>query len=819
MRWTIRNLAIGVTGYNEQERRWLSAFLSYEDKVYQPSVGVRRKLVCLFNTVTEEFPAGLARVVYKAAKAKGFEVEINDVRAPACAPDPDADLEWLHSHPAVEGEITHQVESVEAVIKNKRGVLWLPTGAGKCLGLGTPVLRYDGHIVPVETIDEGDLLMGPDSKPRKVTACVIGSGPMYRIVPKKGTTWTCNGSHVLTLVHTVTGDVEDISVRDYLQKSKHWRHCHKLFQPEQVDFPYCMSPEDTFLPLDPYFLGVWYGDGRRDLRQGVQVSKPDAEIEAACRDTAKAFGLSVRVDTYKSCPTYRLVAPRGRPNRLLRLMRGLVGCGERLPLKYLLAPADERRAFLAGLLDTDGHLANGYYEIVQQRRGVARDIAFLARSLGFRVTEAEKVVNGETYCRLSILGDAMELPLRILRKKPQPRKQKKNVRRVGFTVAPIGVDSYYGFSLSGDGRFLLGDFTVTHNTEIAIGISKAIPCQWLFLVHRADLLKQTAERYELRTGETAGLVGGGVFNVPDDCRFVVTSFQTAHRQLKDHKQEMWKLIRVWAQGVIVDEVHSMPASTFYNTVMQCAAAYYRVGLSGTPMAGDQGRNLLLMGGLGPVIYRVKPEVLINLGLLARPTIRMVEVPHPASDRKTWRGVYNERVVRNVDRNKAVVETVKNAEKPALVFVQAVKHGHDLKKRLEKAGLNARFAWGEQPLAKRKELRDQLERGYLDALVCNVVFQEGIDIPSLRAVVVASGGKSEIAALQRIGRGMRADKATGKTRFEVWDFADVGCGCKPSDWEGKHSSCKWLERHTRARQRAYEREGFTVETAGEQLELV
>lgn len=40
----------------------------------------------------------------------------------------------------------------------------------------------------------------------------------------------------------------------------------------------------------------------------------------------------------------------------------------------------------------------------------------------------------------------------------------KAVTRTGFTVEPIGEGDYYGFTLDGDGRFLLGDFTVTHNT-------------------------------------------------------------------------------------------------------------------------------------------------------------------------------------------------------------------------------------------------------------------------------------------------------------------------------------------------------------------
>src|SRR5437588_12794461 len=75
-------------------------------------------------------------------------------------------------------------------------------GAGKCLGENTPVLLFDGRVVPVQGIVEGDLLMGPDSQPRCVLSTCTGFGPLYRIIPIKGISWVCNDVHVLTLAGT-----------------------------------------------------------------------------------------------------------------------------------------------------------------------------------------------------------------------------------------------------------------------------------------------------------------------------------------------------------------------------------------------------------------------------------------------------------------------------------------------------------------------------------------------------------------------------------------------------------------------------------------
>jgi hypothetical protein len=74
-----------------------------------------------------------------------------------------------------------------------------------------------------------------------------------------------------------------------------------------------------------------------------------------------------------------------------------------------------------------------------------------------------------------MIGDLSEIPLKIKRKLPPTRIIKKQHNVVGFTVEPLNEDDYYGFSISGDGRYLLDDFTVTHNsgkTYTAIGVAR-----------------------------------------------------------------------------------------------------------------------------------------------------------------------------------------------------------------------------------------------------------------------------------------------------------------------------------------------------------
>lgn len=357
---------------------------------------------------------------------------------------------------------------------NPRGRLTIlngPAGSGKCLGRGTPVLMFDGSVVPVENIRPGDLLMGPDSKPRTVLSTNTDTGPLFRITPTKGDSWVCNDVHILTLKHTDSKKIRDVCLKDFLtEKPKdqfRWKQIRTGVEfPEQKNF------------IDPYFFGLWIGDGSKSKNiheklATVSVSKPDKEVLDECESIAQMFGLIVknRAQPHK-CPTYAIVKNErtSKENSLLSLFRSNLPEDLSIPRSFLVNSRENRLAFLAGLLDSDGCYNCGGYEIAQKRNDYANDILFLARSLGFAAYLKKKVVNGTEYNRISISGDLNCVPTRIPRKKAPPRKQVKDVLITGIRTESIGDGEYFGFTLDGDGRFLLGDFTVTHNTSLVRGL-------------------------------------------------------------------------------------------------------------------------------------------------------------------------------------------------------------------------------------------------------------------------------------------------------------------------------------------------------------
>lgn len=388
--------------------------------------------------------------------------------------------------------------------------------------------------------------------------------------------------------------------------------------------------------------------------------------------------------------------------------------------------------------------------------------------------------------RAAVLGHAVEL---------------RDVRPAGVPVDPAAelrwLRPYQADALEAAvrrGRGILWLPTGAGKTEVAVGLTRALPTRWLFIVHRAGLMYQAAERYDLRNAEhgialpPAARFGDGKLELGD--RLTVATFQTVRAKLESTVGR--ELLRR-TEGVIVDECHTLPAETFYGVAMSFLGARYRLGLSGTPLDRDDKRSLMAVGALGPVIHRVRTEELVDAGVLAIPRVRMITVEQDIY-RPTYQGVYGEAIVRSTKRNRLLADVVaRAAARPAVVFVREIAHGKNLLRYLERAGLRVELVWGTTPEATRARTKKDLSRGNLDAVVASVVWQEGIDVPELRSVVVAAAGRSTIAALQRAGRGMR--RTDEKTSFEIWDVEDRGNAI--------------LERHSKARRKAYEREGFEV----------
>lgn len=354
------------------------------------------------------------------------------------------------------------------------------------------------------------------------------------------------------------------------------------------------------------------------------------------------------------------------------------------------------------------------------------------------------------------------------------------------------------------GRGIVSAPTGAGKTELFVALTEHLNTSTLIVVPRAALLEQTAERFERRVGRAVARFGEGHHETG---QVIVATVQAAARDLRrpEHKRRLpWRTFR----AVIVDECQSAGSPSTVAVLNACERAGWRWGFSATPLDTHDAMTLRAIGVLGPICATIEAAELVEAGVLVPPTIRMLREPADLSDgdAATWADAQLGVLALGHARNARIVHLVRQLEPPTLVFVTALEHGEQLSRDLGAAGVKTDWLYGKHPQGIRAHVIDRLRRADLDCLVSNVILRTGWDFPELRSLVNAGGGQSTVQTIQTLGRGMRA--APGKDRFAAWDLWDVPC-CAECGGRG-HRICRWLQRHARARKRAYESRGWPVE---------
>ena len=367
-----------------------------------------------------------------------------------------------------------------------------------CLGHGTKIIMYDGSLKEVQDIVVGDKLMGVDSTPREVLELHSGVDDMYEIQQKRGITYVANSEHLISLKTRYrrekkrigTGNkrayideyyekpkdiILNIPVKELILKSKKFFSGNLGWKAKRIDFNnFNYTSED--LPIDPYYMGLWLGDGSSDFPN--RIFNIDKEVINYISDYAEKLGLQV----IKNRIAYDITCGV-KSNRWLK-GNTIINEFNKLGLKnnkyihplYLYNTRENRLKLLAGLLDSDGYLRpnNSGFVICQVRKMLLKQIIFLAQSLGFIASYSELDAtkyneNNQIRYTTNISGvNLNEIPTKIERKKAKPSKCNNDFSVTEISIKPIGIGNYYGFELSGDRLFLLEDLTVTHNTSTGI---------------------------------------------------------------------------------------------------------------------------------------------------------------------------------------------------------------------------------------------------------------------------------------------------------------------------------------------------------------
>ena len=234
-----------------------------------------------------------------------------------------------------------------------------------------------------------------------------------------------------------------------------------------------------------------------------------------------------------------------------------------------------------------------------------------------------------------------------------------------------------------------------------------------------------------------------------------------------------------AENTLTHNCHHYSAKTCQDIILKSPKAYYRFGGSATPLRADNS-YMTIEGLFGRKTAVITASELIRLGYLMKPTIKFIKVKGRSPLLMTWADDRKKNITQCDDRNTCIIKIAKKLQDKGiktLILIQTIDHGKYLLKHIP----NSVFIYGGSTKKKRQKALEDFEKGDIITLIGSTIADEGLDIPTLSALINCGGGKSPVRAKQRVGRVIRK----GSDYALVYDFIDRG---------------KWTKKHTAERMR-------------------
>ncbi len=275
---------------------------------------------------------------------------------------------------------------------HNRTISLLSRQSGKALSLDTPIPTPTGWSTMGE-ISEGDYVIGDDGKPTRV---VFATSPMYNhdvyeIEFDNGEIIKADAEHLWKIQSNAYNRRKDAiltteQIIPVLEKAK------KIKQSVRIPISTPFDGEDIDLPIHPYVMGVWLGDGDS---HGERYTSNTADIIEFQENIIKeGYEVSpISVDKRRETTVYQTVYNIRPILRDLGILKN-----KRIPSMYLRASVRQRLELLQGLMDTDGSVdKNGSCEFYNKNNSIIQSVFELLSSLGIKPRIRCKIIEGETY--------------------------------------------------------------------------------------------------------------------------------------------------------------------------------------------------------------------------------------------------------------------------------------------------------------------------------------------------------------------------------------------------------------------------------------
>jgi len=349
------------------------------------------------------------------------------------------------------------ISTIKTFIKNRclpHLLFYGPPGTGKCLHPDTRIIKYDGTIVFAKDVKPCDKLLGDDNTERNVINTVTGQSIMYEIVQSNGNNYIVNDKHILVLVLKDTFKL--IKVERDMRYDLIWFDKNYKQQIHTIHYGN-FKPNMNILPTEEAVMV--YIEKYKTYQQKNNICLPGGTI----------FEITAK-ELYKKDSNWRNCFAGVKCERITCWNNPSIIEPEtfdfvniRIDPSSKTSLVSDRLKLLGGFIDRHATYNNEtkMLEIDVTNIKYYDDFVFIARSLGFIVDAKSNIV--KIYGKLSDIVTTKftmeDTTVDLL---------------CNITIRELPKGDYCGFEIDGNKRFLLEDFTITHNTSTIMACAKEL---------------------------------------------------------------------------------------------------------------------------------------------------------------------------------------------------------------------------------------------------------------------------------------------------------------------------------------------------------
>ena len=388
-------------------------------------------------------------------------------------------------------------------------VVAAPRGHGKKIANSIPILTLKGWSTHGD-LQYGDYVFSPSGKPIKIINTSTQSKCDYVVHTRDGEIIRAHAEHEWTVWDRNLKREVTIETKDMVG-SEGRRSRYLLPLREALQFP------TKKLPLDPYYVGLWLGDG---CSTDTGISHCPDDI-----DSIKSIPYKISTQqTHKITGVIKTNFTRQGIQEKLKVLK--IFNNKHIPIVYQLSSKQQRLELLAGLIDSDGSVDKnrGRVRFVNINKVLIDDVCEIVNSLGMRpiITQQKhhsngKGIIGKSVCYTVQFNPIENIPTRLERKKIV---RLPNRPRLGITLVEYVPNGEMGKCIqvdSVDGLYLVGKNLIpTHNsTEVGLGVviwnilyRKAFYILYISQNHSKTVQFLEPIRFELNTNKRLHFIYG-----------------------------------------------------------------------------------------------------------------------------------------------------------------------------------------------------------------------------------------------------------------------------------------------------------------------